>query len=154
MGVLKTYSVDLNDPKEIRRIMSVVGKYVSSTHSSYFDLRHKTPYYFDIPSGPITEADGWYIILDGTTPLYVGEASNLNNRLNSDNGSVDNFARKARTSDSERNFIKKFCEIKVVANARVVLIPASVVFPSPLPTKDRKQVEKLINIFRSSFSYK
>ena len=68
---------------------------------------------------------GWYIILEGTQPLYVGKTGNLDARLNTDNGSRDNFGNNKRQSDSERNFIKKFIEIGAFVTPRVCIIRKS-----------------------------
>jgi len=50
------------------------------------------------------------IVADGR-PVYVGEADSLNGRLNSDNGSRDNFMNPQRTSDPERNFLKRLSDL-------------------------------------------
>jgi len=97
--------------------------------------------------------------LEGKKPLYAGKADDLNKRLNTNNGSIDNFANKRRKADSERNFLKKFAELNILLNLRVCIIKERDVClelnidPNTLTDLDRKNVEKLINIFRSYFNY-
>ncbi|MEW6375155.1 MAG: GIY-YIG nuclease family protein [Thermodesulfobacteriota bacterium] len=62
-------------------------------------------FYFSTPASLPTES-GLYIILNGTSPIYVGKAEDLNKRLNTENGSRDQFANPQRSSDIEGNFIK------------------------------------------------
>ena len=154
MGTLKYFNYDLNDPVVVQSLLGILRNYLISTPTAYYKLTHKPPYYFSINNGPITTHPGWYIILDGKVPVYVGTAENLDNRLNSDNGSIDNFGLSTRTKDSERNFIKKFSETGVINDLRVVIIPTSALSNGTISDNDRKELEKLINIFRCTFQYK
>jgi hypothetical protein len=157
MGTLKTHGVDFNQGAVTQTILNKIATHLRTSSDSYHRLDYKPSYYFAVPDGPITNEAGWYIILEGKRPLYVGTADDLNYRLNDDNGSTDNFANQKQHSDSERNFIKKFAELGLLKNLRVALIPVSL-FPAPLgPTIDkgtRKDIEKLVNVFRSTFEYR
>jgi len=152
MGTLKVFSYDFNNPKVVRCLLATLKNYIENQNSAYFDLDHQLPYYFSILKGSIVSVPGWYVILKDKTPIYVGTAKDLDNRLNSPDGSRDNFGSSSRKTDAERNLIKKFTEIGIIVKLRVVIIPISVV-DSRVSINDRKQIEKLINIFRSTFNY-
>ena len=94
-----------------------------------------------------------YVLLNGTIPLYVVVTDNLNKRLNTSNGSRDNFANQTRPSDAERNFIKKFCNTGVITALRVLIIRESSVSANRLQKLDRKNVEKVLSLFRTRFTY-
>jgi hypothetical protein len=89
----------------------------------------------------------------------LGKAYDLNKRLNTNNGSTDNFASRGRGFDPERNFIKKFAELNILSNLRVCVIKEKDVCselninPNALTDLDRGNIEKLINIFRCYFNY-
>jgi len=152
MGTLKVFTYDFNDPKFVQCLLATLKNYIENNGSAYYDLVHHLPYYFCIPKGSIASAPGWYIILEDKTPIYVGTAKDLDKRLNSPNGSRDNFGNSLRKTDAERNLIKKFTEIGIIGKLRVVIIPISVV-DSSTSENERIQIEKLINIFRSTFNY-
>ncbi len=159
MGNLIVNRIDLNDSMEADNFRKVIDKLIQNP-SCYYPLRFKPAYYFEIPAGQIPSESGWYIILEGKKPLYVGKTDYLNKRLNSDNGSIDNFANKRRSFDPERNFIKKFAELNIFRNLRVCIIKEKdiclemKVTPNTLTDLDRGNIEKLINIFRCYFNYK
>ena len=100
------------------------------------------------------------IILDSTQPLYVGKTNNLNARLNTDNGSRDNFGNHARTHYPMRNFIKKFMGIGAIEAPRVCIIrksklAAALGMPdSRLSELDVGNIEKVINLTRSGIAYR
>jgi len=158
VGTLIVNKINLNDPNVVNTIRKAINKLVQEP-SSFYPLKFKPPYYFEIPNTKLPEERGYYIILEGKRPLYVGRTENLNKRLNTNNRSIDNFARRGRKSDSERNFIKKFVETKVLSNLRVCIIKESdfcrklKMNSDTLTDLDRENVEKLINIFRAYFNY-
>jgi len=153
MGTLKCDNIDFNDPQVVRNLNSRIAKELKKP-SSYYDLAHTKNYYFSTPQGSLLNDGGWYIILDGSTPLYVGKANNLDQRLNSENGSRDQFANPKRQSDIERNFIKKYTETNIVHRLRVaILTEASLYEQQKLTDLDRGNTEKHINIWRSAFDY-
>ena len=112
--------------------------------------------YFATPDGPLHTKAGWYIIRDDLgNALYVGKAENLNARLNSSNGSLDNFAHSGRSQDPVRNFIKAFLSNGYVEDLRVGLVLEDDVQPKlnlepagSLSSVDRGNVEKVLGIFR------
>lgn len=110
MGTLKTGRLDLNDHRDMESCKEALLK-IASRQSSYYALRFKPEYYFELPGAKPPRSAGWYVMLEAMTQVYVGRSDNLNSRLNSNQGSTDNFAKKLRTSNSERNFVKKFLEI-------------------------------------------
>lgn len=150
--------MDLNDPKIVLAIISAAQTELNKS-GSYFTLQHSLPYYFSTPGHNLTTDPGWYIVLEDKTPIYVGEAQNLNVRLNTPNGSCDNFGRKARTSDSQRNFLKRFSDVKLLANLRVAilsqpnLITAANLNANLFADMDRKNIEKVLNIHRGKLKY-
>ena len=104
-GQLVTGRIDFNDVNVVRKTLEVLHA-VARQPDHYRKIRVKNNIYFEIPEG-LPSVTGWYVFLAGKVPVYVGQATNLNNRLNSDNGSRDNFANPKRKHDIERNFIKK-----------------------------------------------
>jgi hypothetical protein len=80
-------------------------------------------------------------------------------RLNTPTGSCDDFGRRNRTSDSQRNFIKKLSEVNLLGNLRVAvlsqtqLITAAGLNASTFIHMDRKNIEKLLNIHRGKMTY-
>ena len=99
------------------------------------------------------------MILEGQHPLQVGKAEDLNARLNTNNGSIDKFANKKRVFDLERNFIKKLNEARILQNLRVCVISEKALCSAigintdELTELDRGNIEKMINLFRTWFSY-
>lgn len=159
MGNLIVNRIDLNDSMVVDNLRKVIDKLIQNP-SCYYLLRFKPSYYFGVRTGKIPSESGWYIILEGKKPLYAGKADDLNKRLNTNNGSIDNFANKGRSFDPERNFIKKFAELNIFPNLRVCVIKEKDVcleldvIPNALTDLDRGNIEKLINIFRCYFNYK
>ncbi len=158
MGNLKCRSVDLNDPNVVKAITSAAQTELKNV-GVYFALQHTLPYYFAMPGHTLTTDPGWYIILEGKTPIYVGEAQNLNVRLNTRTGSCDDFGRVARTRDSQRNFVKKFSEVKILTSLRVAvlaqpnLIEAAKLNAALFTNMDRKNIEKVLNIYRGMLTF-
>lgn len=159
MGTLVINQINLNDGDMINRLRSAIQKFLDNP-SSYYLLKFKPQYYFEIPNGSLPSERSWYIVLDDRTPVYVGKAHDLNARLNTNNGSIDNFANQGRASDSERNFIKKLDELNIFKGLRVCIIREKELCselglnPNNLTDLDRGNIEKLINIFRYYFNYK
>ncbi|MEW6066786.1 MAG: GIY-YIG nuclease family protein [Nitrospirota bacterium] len=129
MGTLKCGNVDFNDPQMANAVRQGI-QHVLNDPTNYYALAHANDYYFSTPAGPLTNESGWYVILDGKIPIYVGKAENLDNRLNTQNGSRDQFANPQRSSDIERNFIKKYTELGIIHNLRVCLIKETALFPN------------------------
>lgn len=158
MGTLVVNSIDINEAEVINNLLSAIQSFVDDP-SSYYPLRYKPKSYFEIPNTSCPSERGWYIILNGKMPVYVGIADNLNSRLNTDNGSRDNFANPKRGSDPERNFLKKFTELGVFDDLRVCMILERDlcsylrIDPSIVTKLDRSNLEKLINIYRCQFDY-
>ena len=159
MGILKVDNIDFNDKKTIRVVRQTIQDLVSES-SSYFTLSFKPEFYFEVPNGTLPSEGGWYIILDSDVgSIYVGRADNLNKRLNTNDGSRDNFANnKTRHSDPERNFIKKLAELGFMSGLGVCIIRENDLCRSlnlgRLSDVDRGNVEKFINIHRGSLSFR
>lgn len=159
MGTLKVSQIDLNDARIVNNLKLTLEKLVKNL-SSYYSLNFKPQYYFEVPDGPLPSERGWYIILaPNKNPIYVGRAEDLNARLNTNNGSIDNFANQRRISDSERNFIKKFMEQNIWSGLKICIIKEKDLClelgldSNKLVGLDRGNIEKLINIFRSHLSF-
>ncbi len=158
MGTLKVGNIDFNDKKTIHVVRRTIQDLVSES-SSYFTLRFKPPYYFEVPKRSLPSERGWYTILDSdNSPIYVGLAKDLNGRLNTNNRSLDNYANQTRSSDAERNFIKKLAELGFIRGMRVCIIRESDLRLSlnldRLSKVDRDNVEKFINIHRSFLKFR
>lgn len=80
MGMLKVGVLDFNSFGIVNDLLSAIEQ-MTRNETSYFFLKFKPSYYFQILDGPIPQERGWYIILDGTRPLYVGQADDLNYRF-------------------------------------------------------------------------
>jgi hypothetical protein len=158
MGSLKVGTINLNDADAVLKVRDSVNQLVQDP-AAYYKLSFKPQFYFETPTDQLPSKRGWYIILDDKRPLYAGKAEDLNVRLNTNNGSIDNFANKKRTFDPERNFIKKFNETKILSNLRVCIIDemalcsALGIDTDELTELDRGNIEKMINLFRACFDY-
>ena len=152
-GLLVCDKLDLNlieDTETLEHLLKVIAK----DEKNYRKIVVDGKYYFNLPEQDAPESPGWYIIYALGTPLYVGEATNLNSRLNSKDGSRDNFANPRRKNDPERNFIKRFYTIGLLTDLKVLLIPEDIICKSlglqiPLSSIDHANLEKFIGIFRS-----
>jgi len=147
--------IDLNDHNLVRDVIRVLRELAKKLNNSHRLHISRDGCHFELPDGPITDAPGWYVILEQHRgPIYVGRASNLNNRLNLGAGSLDNFANQYRRSDSLRNFIKVFSVLGVLDKMRVILFAekdfcsALGVDPHEFAEHDRGNIEKLLNLFR------
>jgi hypothetical protein len=158
MGSLKVGRMNLNDAAFVIKVRDSLNQLIQNP-AAYHSLRFRPPFYFETPARQLPSERGWYIILGGQRPLYAGKAEDLNSRLNTQNGSIDNFANTERRSDPERNFIKKFNEMRILQNLRVCIInemalcSALGIDADELTELDRGNIEKTINLFRACFDY-
>lgn len=158
MGTLLTGTIDFNNSRTIDMVRVAIAEIVADSNS-YFPLEFKPSFYFHVPGSRLTSQPGWYVILNGRKSLYVGKAKNLKNRLSSNHGSLDQFAKKARSSESERNFIKKFIELGTIKNPRVCVVEVRDLAdriglkPNDITPLDIANVEKFLNIFRHEVDY-
>lgn len=88
-------------------------------------------------------------------PCTVGKASDLNYRLNDQEGTLDTFAARHRTSDPARNFIKALSFAGFLEPLSVIVISevkflACMRLKGALSEIDRGNIEKFLSIFRSS----
>lgn len=151
-GILKCDKINLNDPNVVLKLKNKLKGVIKE--SEFYQLHVSKKYYFRLDE-EITDNPGWYVILESKNPLYVGKAENLNSRLNTENGSRDQFANPQRTSDPERNILKKFNDIGVFEALTVCPINEEklckkMLIEFPLSDLDRNNIEKFINIFRTS----
>lgn len=151
-GKLRFDNLDVSNPKVVTKLLDALSCLAADARNVH-PLEVSKRYYFITPNGPIVPDAGWYVICNSSYPLYVGTAENLNARLNSENGSRDQFANPQRTSDPERNFIKSFRSSEVLGPLRVVVISESDLcsktgVSAPLTKRDRENVEKVLNLFR------
>ena len=152
MGILRCGTIDFNDAKQIQILQAKI-QLILEDPKNYYLLEHTKHYYFSTPV-PLPTESGWYIILNGTSPIYVGKAEDLNKRLNTKNGSRDQFANPQRSSDIERNFIKKYAELGMIRSFRICIIAESSLGIQPLTDLDRGNMEKHLNILRCYFHYR
>ncbi len=152
MGTLKCGNINFNDAKEIEVLQAKIQLMLGDA-KNYYPLEHSKHYYFST-CAPLPTESGWYIILNGISPIYVGKAEDLNKRLNTENGSRDQFANPQRASDIERNFIKKFTELGLIRPLRVCIITETGLGIQPLTDLDRGNIEKHLNIWRGYFHYR
>ena len=158
MGTLKVGALDFNEIATLKTVRAAIVT-MARRPDCYHDLRFKRPSYFRVPQSRLPSEAGWYIILDGTQPIYVGKSANLNSRLNTDNGSRDNFCNHKRAEDAERNFIKKFIEIGAIQTPRVCIIRRSElasavgISEAYLTKTDAGNIEKFINLMRNGIAY-
>ncbi|MFA4915979.1 MAG: hypothetical protein WC560_04835 [Syntrophales bacterium] len=118
-GKLRFDHLDVRDPSKVDRL--VLGlKSLAKNPQNWHPLEVKKKYYFAAPSAQLPFGPGWYVICDDMGPLYVGTAEDLNARLNSENGSRDQFANPKRENDPERNFIKSFSDQGIVKGLRII----------------------------------
>ncbi len=121
--------------------------------NNYFHLEYKEPYYFSILHQNFTRESGWYIILCNSNPIYVGFAGDLNKRLNTDDGSRDNFGNPGKRSYSQRNFLKKYMELHILESPVVCIVRTHQLGYEGLTGLDRKNIEKHLNIWRGFFRF-
>lgn len=150
-GRLKSDELVLDDSDSVRALIGALGE-LAGEAARHHRMTVSKRYYFKVPDG-LPDTPGWYVIRSAGHSLYVGTAENLNLRLNSENGSRDQFANPKRESDSERNFIKSFSDVGVLDELWVIAIdePALVErlqLSAPLTRRDRHNVEKVLNLFR------
>jgi hypothetical protein len=147
--------VNFNDTTTVNRVLTAAAGALSE-QSNWHRLFVRN-YYFSTPDGPLPRIAGWYFICDEATALYVGEAEDLNARLNSTNGSLDNFANSRRTQDPARNFIKRFANSGIISNLRVGIVTEECVCGAAalrrgLSKHDRCNIEKVFGLFRHTLT--
>jgi hypothetical protein len=151
-GKLRCDLINFNEPTTVQALIEVLTE-LASNESNLHRLDVRGTYYFSIPDGPLTSDAGWYIICDEEQrPIYVGTATNLNGRLNTSDGSRDNFANLKRPYDDTRNFIKAFVSSRILRSLFVITIPEPAVcqrisVQTPLSKQDRENIEKVLSIF-------
>jgi hypothetical protein len=152
-GKLRCDDINFNEPKMIQALIDALID-VACNESNVHRLEVRGTYYFSILDGPLASDAGWYLICDeNQRPIYVGTATNLNRRLNTKDGSRDNFANPKRVSDDARNFIKAFVSLGVLRSLFVITISEPDVcrrigVKPPLSKRDRENIEKVLSIFR------
>ena len=157
MNNLKTGRINLNNIKIVRKIEREIQK-ILNDKKSYFTLRMKKSFSFKTSKSLPKESD-WYIILHRKSPLYVGRTRSLNSRLNTIKGGLDNFRNSGRKSDGQRNFIKKFYKLKIFRTLKDCVIREKRLCEklklnrNNLEQIDKRNIEKLLNIFRGKFHY-
>lgn len=149
---LKTDALNINDTKVVTALLATFSGFISD-RGHYRSLKVKNGVYFSTSPEVLPSEAGWYVIVVAGHPLYVGEADNLNGRLNSDNGSRDNFLNSQRASDPERNVIKKLFDSGYFPDLKVWFVTerefsSRVGCNLPLSSLDRGNIEKLLNISR------
>ena len=158
MGTLKVGALDFNEIGIFDEFSAAVAK-IASRPESYFPLQFKRSYYFAVPGSQLPREAGWYIILQDTQPLYVGKTANLDKRLNTNEGSTDDFGNQKRRHDLERNFIKKFIEIEAIGTPRICIIRKSElssilgVSEQCFTETDNGNVEKVLNLIRNGIPF-
>ena len=153
-GRLRCDSLDMDSPEIVQGLIATLAL-LAREPSSHHALEVSKRYYFKVPDGPLSSGPGWYVIRAGGRSLYVGTAENLDSRLNSENGSRDQFANPQRTSDPERNFIKALCDSGVIGPLSVAVVEEArlsdaLELSCELTKRDRHNVEKILNLFRES----
>ena len=158
MSSLKRGRINFNDKKVILKVKREIEK-ILNEKASYFSLSvNKKSFYFATLK-PLPKKRGWYIMLDRKKPIYVGQAKNLNSRLNTRNSGLDNFRNRWRKFDNKRNFIKKFIGLNTLTSTKVCIIREYELLKrlglkgKQLKIVDRSNIEKFIDIFRSKFKY-
>jgi hypothetical protein len=152
-GAIVCDRIDLNNPATIRSVIEGLAAEIARS-SCWGNLEVKGGCYFTTRGWRPQASAGWYVICeDNRQPLYAGSAENLNNRLNSPTGSLDDFANSKRKRDSVRNFIKAFWTQGLIGDLKVAFITESglcdrIGITGPLSALDRGNVEKLLNVFR------
>ena len=145
---LKCDQIVLNDPAFVNALDVTLKKIVNQ--SKLYDLHVENKLYFKLDE-KITTDPGWYLIFSIANRLYVGKADDLNGRLNTHNGSLDNFANSKGPKNNHRNFIKKLYDIGYFKEMKVLLIDeltlcTKMKLESPLSDLDRQNIEKFIDV--------
>jgi hypothetical protein len=151
---LKVGNFDLNSLGQVQQLVRALTQILSDL-AVWHKLEVSKYCYFRSPDARLPTCSGWYVICDGEkTPLYVGQADNIDDRLNSENGSRDNFANPQRTSDLVRNFIKAFRTMDYITTLQVGVVCEpellqQIGFSAPFQKVDQDNVEKVLGLFRN-----
>ncbi len=158
MGKLLIALIDFNDADLVRRLLAAATR-LAGIESNRRALAFVPPYYFSVGRPVLPSSAGWYVIISRERAVYVGTADNLEKRLNSPNGSRDQFGDPTRQSEQQRNFIKKLMEVGLLHDVKVITITeldlireAGIDVSLPLCKRDRTNIEKLLNIYRTSLT--
>jgi hypothetical protein len=151
-GELICDQINLNDPSVLSRVLRS-GRDALALPGGWHELAVRNTYYLSTPESRVPHAPGWYFICDRNAPLYVGEAEDLDARLNSPNGSLDGFAHSKRKHDPARNFLKRCVAVGAISQIQVGIVAESCVthpleVHSTLGKLDRCNIEKLFGLFR------
>ena len=157
MAELVVGQIDLNDTDTVADLMAALRD-LAGRPALYHRIQTKNGWYFEFRDRQLPLDSGWYILLAGKVPVYVGRAQVLDNRLNSDNGSLDNFAKRGRSNDPARNFVKRFRDMRIFAPLRTWIVVEQKLCgrlgaSSPLEDLDRANIEKLINLNRGFLQF-
>lgn len=165
MPRLAVGNIDLNNPEIVSILHSAIQR-ILLRQQSYYRIEAKGCSFklenYRFPGKwrhdeVLCPAGGWYIIFSENYPLYVGQAQVLLHRL-SGAGGTDNFANKNKKSDDERNFIKQFRKLGILGELHVCLVHCGELQEELgqsyiINERDFNNIEKFINVFRSSFQY-
>lgn len=149
--------INFNDRQVADRILNFF-KTQAARPEAYVELKIKNGLYFQVTDAEVPGEPGWYVVLYDQLPIYVGKAGDLNNRLNTTNGSLDNFAKSTRTSDPERNFIKKLHDLKFFEELRLWFVKVkdltnALRIEGRLHEPDLGNVEKFLNLNRGAIPF-
>lgn len=156
-GVLVCDRIDFNDPETVKQLLAIF-QHLFADRSRYVRLLVSKRYYL-AATAELTRSPGWYVLLDSEgRSLYAGQADDLNSRLNTENGSRDQFGNPQRTSDPVRNFIKVFVQNGVIECLIAGLLTeedlrGSLGFSEPLSKLDRDNMEKFLSLMRCGLRY-
>jgi len=143
--------VDFNNPIVVRQVLDALCAFATEI-KCYRHLQVKNGRYFCIQGDDLPTEAGWYIVLEKQVPVYAGQTDNLNGRLNSNQGSLDNFANPQRKNDPERNSVTKLSEIGIFTQPRVWFVKERLLADQlgihSLGKLDKGNVEKFINLKR------
>ncbi len=144
--------IDLNNTAVMSRVLDA-ARDALALQTSWHKIAVRNTYYLSTPEDRVPRTPGWYFICDSAAPLYVGEAEDLNARLNSPNGSLDGFAYSKRRQDPTRNFLKRCVTVGMISEIQVGVVTEAqitdaVEVHSRLGKLDRRNVEKLFGLFR------
>jgi len=142
--------IDVNNLHVVEHIKDTLKDLIDKSKCNGLSVRKNI--YFKLDD-PITTKPGWYIMFDKYGILYDGVANDLNSRLNSYNNTTDNFANPNASHNAIRNFIKKYCDMGIFNELKVLTITEETFCKKmqiefPLSKKDRENIESNIKLFK------